>query len=89
VTVRIWDTTQEVGLTVADSGPGIPEEALPHVFDRFFRVDTARSRGDGGSGLGLAICREIVEAHGGKVSVESAAGCGSAFSLSLPAFTPQ
>jgi heavy metal sensor kinase len=88
VCVRVWDRPQEVGLTVTDSGPGIPEEALPHVFDRFFRVDTARSRGDGGSGLGLAICREIAEAHGGSVSVESATGHGSAFSLTLPALRP-
>jgi two-component system OmpR family sensor kinase len=89
VTVSVWDRPQEVGLTVTDAGPGIPEEALPHVFDRFFRVDTARSRGDGGSGLGLAICREIAEAHGGSVSVRSVAGRGSAFSLTLPALRPK
>lgn len=87
VEVRVWAKPQEVGLTVADSGPGIPPESLPHVFDRFFRVDTARSRGDGGSGLGLAICREIAEAHGGSVSVESTPGKGSAFSLTLPALS--
>ena len=89
VAVSVWGRAQEVGVTVADSGPGIPAEALPHVFDRFFRVDTARSRGDGGSGLGLAICREIAEAHGGGVSVTSTAGRGSAFSLRLPAFNPR
>jgi heavy metal sensor kinase len=89
VVVTVWDKRKEVGVTVADSGPGIPPEALPHVFDRFFRVDTARSRGDGGSGLGLAICREIAEAHGGNVSVTSTAGRGSTFSLTLPPLNPK
>jgi heavy metal sensor kinase len=85
VVVTVWEKAESVGLTVTDSGPGIPAEALPHVFERFFRVDTARSRGDGGSGGGLAICREIAEAHGGSVAVDSTPGRGSAFSLALPA----
>jgi two-component system, OmpR family, sensor histidine kinase VicK len=71
-------------VTVSDDGPGIPTEARTHVFDRFYRVDSARSREDGGSGLGLAICHEIASAHGGRVWVDSAEDRGSAFSLALP-----
>ena len=70
--------------TVTDEGAGIENILIPRVFDRFVRGDPARS-GDGGSGLGLAICREIVMAHGGKISVESRLGHGAAFSFSLPA----
>ena len=88
VTVLTWRRDAEVGVTVSDTGPGIPPEDLDHVFDRFFRVDEARRRTSGGSGLGLAICREIVEAHGGRIWVESEAGRGSAFSLALPAAAP-
>jgi heavy metal sensor kinase len=84
VRVSIWRKDQQAGLTVRDSGPGIPAEALPRIFERFVRADAARSRGGGGSGLGLAIVREIVEAHGGTVWVESDPGHGSAFSLELP-----
>lgn len=75
-------------ISVADTGVGIPEDDLAHVFDRFYRVDKARSRRMGGSGLGLAIVREIVEAHGGRTSVESRLGEGSVFSVEFPAADP-
>jgi heavy metal sensor kinase len=80
--VRGEDGTAAV--SVRDTGPGIPPEALPRVFDRFFRLDAARSRAQGGSGLGLAICKEIVEAHGGRIWAESTLGQGSTFTISLP-----
>jgi heavy metal sensor kinase len=71
-------------LEVGDTGPGISAESLPHVFDRFFRADPSRSRDAGGSGLGLAICREIAEAHGGRVWATSEPGAGSGFFVALP-----
>ena len=83
--VHDWRTDDEVGVTVTDDGPGIPADARAHLFDRFYRVDGARTRAVGGSGLGLAICREIAVAHGGNVWVESEEGRGSSFSLALPA----
>ncbi len=85
VTVSSWRRGGEVGVTVSDTGPGIPATARDRVFDRFYRVDRSRSRESGGSGLGLAICREIATAHGGRVWVDSEEGRGSAFSLALPA----
>lgn len=69
---------------VSDTGPGIPPEALPHVFDRFYRVDKARSREAGGTGLGLAIARWTAEAHGGSIRAQSVAGVGSTFTVELP-----
>jgi heavy metal sensor kinase len=84
VRISTWSSEQEVGVTVTDDGPGIPEDARARVFDRFYRVDRARGRDIGGSGLGLAICREIASAHGGRVWFESREGGGSAFSLALP-----
>jgi heavy metal sensor kinase len=88
VRVTAWCSEEEVGVTVADDGPGIPAAARAHVFDRFYRVDGARGRDEGGSGLGLAICREIAGAHGGRVWVESEEGGGSAFTLALPRDPP-
>lgn len=71
-------------LEVADGGPGIPAEHLPHLFRRFYRVDKARSRETGGAGLGLAICKSFVEAHEGKIEVASEAGKGTTFTVTLP-----
>ena len=88
VRVTAWCSAEEVGVTVADDGPGIPPEACAHIFDRFYRVDGSRGRDNGGSGLGLAICREIAGAHGGRVSVDSEEGAGSTFTLALPRDPP-
>ncbi len=71
-------------ITVADHGPGIPEKHLPRLFERFYRVDSARSREEGGTGLGLAIVKHIAMVHGGTVTVESAIGTGSRFCLAIP-----
>jgi signal transduction histidine kinase len=71
-------------ISVADNGEGIPPEHLPHIFERFYRVETSRSRSEGGAGLGLAIVKQMVQAHGGEVRVESQKGKGSTFFISLP-----
>jgi heavy metal sensor kinase len=71
-------------LTVADTGQGIPAEDIPHLFERFYRVDKSRSRIQGRNGLGLAICKAIVDAHGGSIDVSSQAGVGSTFTVTLP-----
>ncbi len=73
-----------VELCVADTGLGIPAADVPRVFERFYKVDRARTRGDKGTGLGLAIAKHIVEAHGGKIWVESIEGAGAAFYFTLP-----
>lgn len=74
----------QVEITVKDSGVGIAKNALPHIFDRFYRVEKSRSKATGGTGLGLSICKWIVEAHQGKIKVESTPGEGSAFTITLP-----
>ena len=71
-------------LTVADTGQGIPAEDIPHLFERFYRVDKSRSRIQGRNGLGLAICKAIVDAHGGTIEVSSQPGVGSTFTVRLP-----
>ncbi len=75
----------EIQIAISDTGTGISAEHLPHVFDRFYRVDKSRSRAGGGSGIGLTIARHLIEAHGGRIWVESeGAGRGSSFKFSLP-----
>ena len=85
---RILVTLQTRGrsavLTVQDNGIGIPQEDLGHIFDRFYRVDKARSRETGGTGLGLSIVRQMVALHGGEISVESTPGAGSTFTVKSP-----
>ncbi|MBE9471119.1 MAG: HAMP domain-containing protein [Chloroflexi bacterium] len=75
---------EEVHVTVQDTGEGIPAEDLPHIFERFYRTDRARSRETGGSGLGLSITRSLVEAHGGRLWAHSTEDQGSAFTFALP-----
>jgi signal transduction histidine kinase len=82
VSAAVVDGRCEV--TVTDTGPGIPAEHLPFVFERFYRADAARARGPGGTGIGLAIVRSVVEAHGGRVRAESDVGRGSSFTFDLP-----
>ncbi len=84
ITVSLCRKNQMAAITVADTGIGIPAKALPHIFNRFYRVDKARSREAGGSGLGLAICRQIVDAHCGTIQAHSQVHQGSRFHVLLP-----
>ena len=84
VEVHVLEALNSVTVRVTDTGVGIPAEDLPNLFDRFYRVNKDRSRATGGSGLGLAISKQIVEMHGGKISVKSEVGVGSTFDVELP-----
>jgi signal transduction histidine kinase len=84
VDIRVNGRDEEVAVEVTDTGDGIPRRALPRIFERFYRVDTARARATGGTGLGLAIVKHVAERHGGTVSAESELGVGSKFVLRLP-----
>ena len=86
ITVEAHRQWQTVLVAVADTGPGIPPEHLPHVFERFYRADSARARATGGFGLGLAISEAIVKAHHGLIEVTSTPGLGTTFTVSLPAY---
>lgn len=85
VTVKLLQVEKEILIDVTDEGVGIAEEHLPRLFERFYRVEKARSRQDGGTGLGLSIVKHICQLHGGYVRVKSAVGKGSSFTIHLPA----
>lgn len=84
ITVSIEGTDDQVTVCVADTGAGIPAEDIPHLFQKFYRVDSSATRTVGGTGLGLYLCRSIIEMYNGRIWVNSAAGQGSAFCFSLP-----
>lgn len=88
VTIRVSRRPGQAIIEVSDTGVGITAEHLPHIFERFYRVDRSRSRSDGGTGLGLSICRWIVEAHGGAITVSSLPGQGTTFTVMLPDAVP-
>jgi two-component system OmpR family sensor kinase len=89
VSAALADEGTQVRISVADTGCGIPADAVPHVFDRFYRVDQGRSREDGGFGLGLAIVKWIAESHGGAVALSSQPAQGATFTVSLPRSRPK
>jgi signal transduction histidine kinase len=84
VVVSVQAEGDEIHVAVSDEGIGIPAEALPHIFERFFRVDSSDRREIMGTGLGLSICREIITAHGGRIWTESEERVGSTFWFTLP-----
>lgn len=84
IALTLQSTAEGAMVTVADTGEGIASEHLPHLFERFYRVESSRSRGKGGTGLGLAICWEIIHAHHGAITIESAVGQGTQVHIMLP-----
>jgi signal transduction histidine kinase len=84
ILVKAWSDATSAWLAVIDDGQGIASDDLPHLFDRFYRAGVARSRSDGGTGLGLSIAKQLVEAHGGEITVESELGKGATFTVRLP-----
>jgi len=84
IDVRLYRKGASFCLDISDNGPGIPTDKLPHVFERFYRVDSERTKSFSGTGLGLAIAEELAEAHGGCISVASEVGKGTCFTVSMP-----
>jgi len=88
IIISLNEKINQIELSVSDTGEGIPKEDLPHIFDRFFRVEKSRTRNSGGSGLGLAIVKKIVEAHDSEIFVESTLNRGTSFSFTLKKSLP-
>jgi two-component system sensor histidine kinase ResE len=89
ITLRAFIDKDKMNISVTDTGAGIPEEDLPHIFQRFYQADPARKGGEAHSaGLGLAIVHEIVAAHGGRISVQSRKGAGTTMEVILPLAPP-
>lgn len=86
VHIRLLRQSDNAIIVISDSGVGIPPESLEHIFERFYRVDKARSRSTGGSGLGLSIVRSMVERNKGAIQVESTQGVGTTFTVTFPTF---
>jgi signal transduction histidine kinase len=86
LTVTLFRENDFAHITVTDTGMGIPQDSLEHIFERFYRVDKARSRSTGGSGLGLSIVKNMVERNNGTIDVQSTMGIGTAFHLTFPVF---
>ena len=84
ISLRLHDLGDRAEITITDNGVGIPEEDIPHLFERFYRVEKARSSDKGGTGLGLAIAKEFAVAHGGDIRVSSIVGKGTTFTVTLP-----
>jgi len=84
IELAITCQAEKVQIIVHDSGSGISEESLPHIFERFYRGDRSRSRSEGGSGLGLAIARQLAQAHGGELTAANHPLNGAVFTLTLP-----
>jgi signal transduction histidine kinase len=89
VSVSLVKKDENALATISDTGIGIPPEHLPHIFERFYRVDKARSKADGGVGLGLAIAQYIAESHKGTIEVESQVGKGTTFTVTIPLKIPE
>ncbi|MGF1673559.1 MAG: sensor histidine kinase, partial [Rivularia sp. (in: cyanobacteria)] len=84
VKLKLFTQSRKISIQVIDSGVGIPPEDLTHIFERFYRVDSSRTRSSGGFGLGLAIAQQIVQAHNGEITVQSTVGEGTIFQICLP-----
>ena len=89
IRVRLIRSGRDAILTVSDNGPGIPKEDQSHIFDRFYRVDKARSRESGGTGLGLSIAQEILNQHKGRIEISSEYGKGTSVLITMPAAEAQ
>src|SRR5699024_9635712 len=83
ISVEVYQNKHSIKTIISDEGGGIPEEDLPYIFERLYRVEKSRSRRSGGTGLGLAIAKEIVESHGGSIEVNSKLGEGTSFEITL------